>query len=186
VNGNDESFPNGFTIRAEKCPNRRGVEKIASRINGELVTWEQFLEHFDPAVYGALWLTGGYKTDWIDEDTAKRLSATRTVIVQDCFASPIWNRATYQLPGATFAEREGSYVNHADRLQTFTWAIRAPAGVHVEGRLYWQLLGRAGLYKSRSVLEEVATEIAYFAAALEPVPATGVDLKVNMLAGATS
>jgi NADH-quinone oxidoreductase subunit G len=185
MDGNDESFPNGFTIRAEKCPNRRGVEKIASRANGELVTWEQFLEQFDPAIYGALWLTGGYKTDWIDEEAAERLSATRTVIVQDCFASPIWNRATYQLPGATFAEREGSYVNHADRLQSFTWAIRAPAGVQVEGRLYWQLLGRAGLYKARSVLEEVATEIAYFAAALEPVPATGVDLKVNMLAGAT-
>jgi NADH-quinone oxidoreductase subunit G len=185
MDGNDESFPNGFTIRAEKCPNRRGVEKIASRANGELVTWEQFLEQFDPAIYGALWLTGGYKTDWIDEETAEQLSATQTVIVQDCFASPIWDRATYQLPGATFAEREGSYVNHADRLQSFTWAIRAPAGVQVEGRLYWQLLGRAGLFRARSVLEEVATEIAYFAAALEPVPATGVDLKVNMLAGAT-
>ena len=26
VVGEDESFPGGFTIRAEKCPNRRGVE----------------------------------------------------------------------------------------------------------------------------------------------------------------
>lgn len=183
--GKDEIFPTGFTIRAEKCPNRRGVEKVAAHVNGGLVTWEDLLEQFDSAEFGAIWLSGGYKTDWIDEETAQRLAETRTVVVQDCFESPVWKRATYQLPGATFAEREGSYVNHADRLQSFTWAVRAPAGVMVEGRLYWRLLGQAGLYKARDVLDEVAREIGFFAAAMEAVPATGVDLKLNMLAGVT-
>ncbi len=28
VVGKDETFTNGFTIRAEKCPNRRGVEEV--------------------------------------------------------------------------------------------------------------------------------------------------------------
>ncbi len=57
------------------------------------------------------------------------------LIVQDLFDSPLWRRATYQLPGASFAERAGSYVNFNDRLQSFDWAIRPPAGVWVEGPL---------------------------------------------------
>ncbi len=83
------------------------------------------------------------------------------------FSSPLWERATYQLPGAAFAEREGSYVNHADRLQSVEWAIRPMAGVRVEAGVYWQLLGQSGLYKARRVLDEIAAEIGYFAAAGE-------------------
>ena len=97
------------------------------------------------------------------------------------FDSPLWQRATYQLPGASFAERDGSYVNCNDRLQSFAWAIRPPAGVWVEGHLYWRLLGRKGMYNPRSVLSEVAAEIIYFAAAGGEVPPVGVDLKVNLL-----
>jgi NADH dehydrogenase/NADH:ubiquinone oxidoreductase subunit G len=106
----------------------------------------------------------------------------KTVIMQDCFGSPLWERADYQIPGATFAEREGSYVNFNDRLQSFQWAIRPPAGVLTEGQLYWQLLKKPGLYKAASVLGDVTREIAYFSAATEGVPGVGVDLKVNKIA----
>ena len=77
-------------------------------------------------------------------------AALELLIVQDMFASPLWRAATYQLPGAAFAERAGSYVNFADRLQSFTWAIRPPAGVRVEGQLYWELLGHARLVQCRA------------------------------------
>ena len=48
------------------------------------------------------------------------------------------------LPGAAYAERDGSYVNRADRLQSVAWAIRPPVGVRTEGSLLWELLGPAG------------------------------------------
>ena len=89
------------------------------------------------------------------------------------------------MPGASFAERDGSYVNIADRLQSFRWSVRPPAGVMPEGALYWRLAGREGLYNARSVLNEVAREIGYFAAATDDIPDVGVDLKVNQLAGAS-
>jgi predicted molibdopterin-dependent oxidoreductase YjgC len=104
------------------------------------------------------------------------------LIVQDLFDSPLWQRATYQLPGGGYAERSGSYVNFQDRLQFFKWAVRPPAGAKVEGHLYWQMLGMRGLYNAREVLNEVAGEIPYFAVAMDPVPATGVDLRINLLA----
>jgi NADH-quinone oxidoreductase subunit G len=182
MEGKDEKFPNGFTIRAEKCPNRKGVEAIVARLGGGLLNWGDLLGQVEAEPPDAVWLAGGYHSAWNDDAVAEKFAHVRTLIVQDCFPSPLWNAATYQVPGATFAEREGSYVNAQDRLQSFRWAIRPPAGVRTEGQLYWQLLKRPGLYRASEVLAEVAREIAYFSAAVRGVPEVGVDLKVNQLA----
>jgi NADH-quinone oxidoreductase subunit G len=187
VEGSDESFPNGFTIRAEKCPNRKGVEAIFSRFGGGAVNWNAFLENRDE--FGAVWFAGdtqpqlGYQSpEFIDSLVKYRLQQVKTLVVQECFPSDLWHSATYQVPGATFAEREGSYVSANHRLQSFRWAIRPPAGVRTEGQLYWQLLKRPGLYNARDVLAEVAREIGYFSAAAGGVPEHGIDLRVNQLA----
>jgi NADH-quinone oxidoreductase subunit G len=180
--GEDERFPNGFTIRAEKCPNRRGMEAIAAA-GGGFTKWDEFLAGpLASGGLGAVWVSGGYVTDWIDEGTAAKFAGLRELVVQDVFASPLWDRATFQLPGAAFAERGGSYVNCDDRLQSFSWAIRPPAGVMAEGRLYWRLLGERGMYDAPRVLGEAARQVSYFAAAVQPPPDAGVDLKVNQLA----
>ncbi len=76
-------------------------------------------------------------------------------------------------------------MNFAHRLQSFTWAIRPPAGVWVEGHLYWTMLGMRGLYDARKVLDEVAAEIIAFNAAAGTVSPVGVDLRVNQLATST-
>lgn len=180
--GADERFPNGFTIRAEKCPNRKGVEAIVSRLGGGPLPWSDFLRQLESESFGAVWLTGGYHTDWNTAADAEKFAGVKTLIVQDCFPSPLWNRADYQIPSATFAEREGSYVNAKDRLQSFRWAIRPPTGVRTEGQLYWQLLKRPGLYRASIVLDEISREIPYFSAAMQGVPDVGLDLKINQLA----
>jgi NADH-quinone oxidoreductase subunit G len=180
--GSDETFPSGFTIRAEKCPNRKGIEAIVSRLGGGLLNWGDFLGRVENESFGAIWVTGGYRQPWHDDAVAGKFAGTKLLIVQDCFASPLWNRADYQLPGGTFAEREGSYVNATDRLQSFKWAIRPPAGAKVEGQLYWQLLNKPGLYRASEVLADIAREIIYFSAAAQGVPDVGIDLKVNQLA----
>jgi NADH-quinone oxidoreductase subunit G len=180
--GQDETFPNGFTIRAEKCPNRKGVEAVVSRMAGGLVPLDDFLSQLESEHSAAVWVTGSYPAEWIDESMADRLAVGELLIVQDLFSSPLWQRADYQLPSVSFAERQGSYVNHADRLQSFEWAIRPPAGSISEGQLCWRLLGRDGLYNARQVMEEIGREMAYFAPAIDPVPPVGVDLKVNQLA----
>jgi NADH-quinone oxidoreductase subunit G len=179
VIGQDETFKNGFTIRAEKCPNRRGVEEVVSHFMGRVATLEDMLSSIDAKEVAAVWVSGGYKHDWIDEATAERLAAVDCLVVQDLFASPLWERALYRLPGAAFAEREGSYVNHADRLQSVAWAIRPPAGVRVEAGVFWELLSMPGLVKARRVLDEMAVEIPYFAPTANPVSTLGMDLKAG-------
>ena len=174
--GEDERFKSGFTIRAEKCPNRRGVEAIVRYFMGKESSFDEWLKKLEPAGVNAVWITGGYKHDWIDEPAATRLSGFEIVVVQDMFPSPLWENATHQLPGVAFAEREGSYVNRDGWLQTFSWAIRPPEGSRVEGSVYWQLLEMPGLYKARTVMDEVAATIPYFATAAEPTPELGVAL----------
>jgi NADH-quinone oxidoreductase subunit G len=177
VVGEDETFNSGFTIRAEKCPNRRGVEEVVRHLMGRTATFDELLAGAAAGEIKAAWCSGGYKNDWIDSEAAGRLAAVDCLVVQDLFASPLLERATYRLPGAAFAERAGSYVNHADRLQSFDWAVRPPAGVRVEAGVYWELLGRPGLVKAPAVLREVAGEIPFFAAAAEPAGPLGIDLK---------
>jgi NADH-quinone oxidoreductase subunit G len=182
VEGKDERFPNGFTIRAEKCPNRKGVEAVVAKLSGSLLDWGDFLGRVESESFGAVWIVGGYPAAWNDAAVAEKFAAVKTLIVQDCFASPLWERADFQLPGATFAERDGSYANVNDRLQSFRWAIRPPAGVFTEGQLYWQLLKKPGLYRAKEVLGDIARDIPYFRAALHGVPDVGIDLKVNLIA----
>jgi NADH-quinone oxidoreductase subunit G len=158
------------------------VEAIVGKLGGGLLSWGDFLGQVETESFGAVWITGGYKHDWHDEAVADKFAGVKLLLVQDCFASPLWNRADYQLPGGTFAEREGSYVNANDRLQSFKWAIRPPAGAKVEGQLYWQLLNKPGLYRASEVLADIAREILYFSATTKGVPEVGIDLKINQLA----
>ena len=59
--GQDEQFAKGFTIRAEKCPNRRGVEIVLDHF-GDWLDWEQLLQTNQDDPHGALWILGGYPT----------------------------------------------------------------------------------------------------------------------------
>ena len=182
VQGENETYASGFTIQAEKCPNRRGVEEVIAGITGKVTTWESFLETLSDSSPEAVWIAGGYQPDWHDEAVSHLFDAIPLRIVQDTFTSPLSRAATYSLPATAFAEQAGSFVNHADHIQSFEQAISPPAGVIPAGQLYWRLLNRTGLYQSQLVLAEIAREISYFNAATEPPGELGMNLKLNHLA----
>jgi NADH-quinone oxidoreductase subunit G len=184
--GEDERFPNGFTISAEKCPNRRGVEEVIAHFMQRVPTLDDLLPLLDAGRFGGVWVSGGYRQPWIDEAAAQRIVRAPVSIVQDLFPSPLSERASYVLPAGAYPEREGSYVNRREHLQTSRRAIRPPAGVRPEGSLLWELSARKGLYSAAEVLHEMAVEILYFRAATGRIPPTGLHLKVNLLAEATT
>lgn len=177
--GTDERFPSGFTIHAEKCPNRLGVEAILWHFMGSALSFEDYLTAVENGEIQAAWISGGYLTNWNDDATVERLANLELLVTQDLFASPLSAAANYHLPGAAFVERSGSYVNVGHRLQSFKWAIRPPVGTWTEGQLLWRLLGRAGLYDPRQALAELAEEISYFALAIGEIPDVGVDLRLH-------
>lgn len=176
VTGTDETFPKGFTIRAERCPNRRGVEEILKHFSKDFLTWDQFLAQADAGAWKAAYITGLNPEPWNDEAEAARIDSIALKIVQDFLPSPIARKATYVLPGVTFAEKGGSYVNHAGLLQMTDWAIRPFEAAHIDGQIFFDLLGRRGLYQAGSILPELAAEVAFFARAANGVPDGGLNL----------
>ena len=188
----DETFPGGFTIRGEKCPNRLGVEGVIALFDPAVHTWDDLVAHVRAGNADAAWVTAGYAVtagspgndgaSWIDADTAAVFAELKCLVVQDLFDSPLAKLATWRLPAAGFAERTGTWVNVGHRAQSFAQAIKPPAGVWPEGRLFWNMLGRRGLYDAVAVRRQIAESSAAFAALAGEIPATGVDLRLQQLA----
>ncbi len=106
-----------FTIRAEKCPNRLGVEMILKHFQGAVV-------HLEKAVEGssnitAWYFVGGYPQGWVNESIDRAVGSPSLLIVQDIFPSPLSMRADVVLASAAFTEREGCFVNHSGLAQAF-------------------------------------------------------------------
>jgi NADH-quinone oxidoreductase subunit G len=182
VAGTDETFPGGFTIRAEKCPNRKGVEEVLAAFGSGGRTWHDLRAHVAAGHADAAWITAGYPSAWIDDAQADAFAGLTCLVVQDLFDSRLTAHATWRLPAAGFAERAGTWVNVAHHAQSFRQAIRPPAGVWPEGRLFWNMLGRRGLYDAAAIRREAAGQSAALAALGDDIPPTGVDLRVRALA----
>lgn len=174
--GSDDHYPkrpNGqavegnaikFTIRAEKCPNRRGVEAVIGHYDGQVRSFESALAQIDQGHFEAAFIVGGYPQNWLDKASVDRLSKLKLLIVQDILQSPLSDLADFVLPGATFAEREGTVINYSGLAQVHRVAIRTPADAWADGRIFLSLASRTGLFNSQAVRAEMATRIAKFAA----------------------
>ncbi|MBU6276356.1 MAG: (2Fe-2S)-binding protein [Planctomycetes bacterium] len=189
--GTDETYPGGFTIRAEKCPNRRGVEAVLAHFGPGISRWDDLLDHVRSGRAKAVWITAAYPAPWIDAAAAAPFAGVSCLVVQDLFASPLseldgGGAVRWRLPAVGFAERAGTWVNAGHRAQCFEQAIRPPAGVWPEGRLLWNMLGRRGLYDPAVIRAEIAAAVPALAVLGDDLPATGLDLRILQLAATES
>jgi len=106
-----------------------------------------------------MYLVGGDPEGWVTESQAAALEKVETVIVQDILPSPASQRATFVLPGGSFAERDGSFVNHAGLAQEIRRAIRGPGEARPDVRILWELSGRQGLVNLPVLRREMAETI---------------------------
>src|SRR5262245_51608213 len=156
VVGEDEKFKSGFTIRAERCPNRRGVEEILKHFQKDVLDWDTVVRKIVGGELDGIYLTADYPDAWIDETEAAKFEQLKLLIVHDILPSPLARRAHFVVPGVTFAEKDGSCVNHAGLIQSGEWGIRPVEGAHTDGQTFSDLLGRKGLYQASAVLAELA------------------------------
>ena len=57
--GENEHFPGGFTIAAEKCPNRLGVEAILAHFTGTVTSFDEFSSQVAAGAIQGVWVSGG-------------------------------------------------------------------------------------------------------------------------------
>src|SRR5262249_39031106 len=106
------------------------------------------------------YFVGGDPRGGLDESRAAALAKVKTLIVQDILPSPVSARAHIVLAGGSFAERDGTFVNHAGLLQAIKRSIRSPEDARPDGRILWDLASRKGLFNANLVRKEIAAEIA--------------------------
>jgi NADH-quinone oxidoreductase subunit G len=174
----DTSFivPRPFTIHAEKCPNRKGVEAILEHLQGELVTFDQLSQRVAAGEFEGLYVASDAIEPWIDDEASRAIrSKVGFLVVQDTNVTPLAHLADVVLAGATFAEKAGSYVNADGRLQYAEAALPPRDGSMPDLDLFAILLDRAGgPVRSSEILAEVAAEVPAFAVATGGrVPSTG-------------
>jgi NADH-quinone oxidoreductase subunit G len=159
VHGNPVE-PATFVIHAEKCPNRRGVEEVLRHFQGEVIPSEHILAGIGSGEIDSLYLVGGDPAGWgFSEDQSAALSRLRLLIVQDILPSPASAAAHYVLAGGAFAEKDGTFINHAGLAQAIYRAIRDPDDARPDGRILWDLAGRRGLFHAANLRREIARTI---------------------------
>ena len=173
------TLPTKFTIRAEKCPNRRGVEAVLKHFEGSVISFSTALDQIGRGEIGALYVLGGDPEGWISEADIGKLDRLKLLIVQDLLASAASAKANVVLPGAAWAEKDGTFVNHNGLAQAIHRGLRGPEGSRPDGRILMELLGRSGLFHAASLRQEIANEIPELSAlGVGDLGDQGVSLKV--------
>jgi NADH-quinone oxidoreductase subunit G len=151
-----------FTIRAEKCPNRYGVEQVLRHFQGEVIPFSSVIERLRQGKTNSAFLVGGYPDTWIDAEYLPLFQSLHWLIVQDFLQSPLSDLASILLPAATFAEREGTVVNHAGLAQLIRPVVRPPGDARADGRILSELAQRTGLFNAAAIRREMAHDVPAF------------------------
>lgn len=144
ISGQDKTFPGGYTITAEKCPNARGVRRALGQITESVLDYQPFLTAIEDERAAAVVLTGNYPSHWVTPELAKAVNSKYLVLI-DTLPNTLTERADVLLPGATFIEKSGTFENHKGRLQSFDRAFLPIEFAKAEGQIALDLLARLGL-----------------------------------------
>lgn len=139
--GEDQTFPGGFTVRAEKAPNARGVRRVLAAFGGEVLEFDAATKRAGD--FGGIVVTGNYPSDWVTEEAAAAFPEDAFIVVIDTLPNALMAKADVILPGATWMEKSGTFENVDHRLQAFDRAIEPLDYCQSEAQIALDLLARS-------------------------------------------
>lgn len=159
VVGSDKTFPGGFTVVAEKAPNARGVRRVLEALAGgrRVEDAEGFTRAVSRPEFGAAVVTGNYPSEWVTPELARALERVFLVAI-DTLPNALVAQADVVLPGATFAEKAGTFENVRNRLQVFRQAIAPKEFAKAEAQIALELLSRLEARTPRAY-DDAATRV---------------------------
>ncbi|MEM8737857.1 MAG: molybdopterin-dependent oxidoreductase [Planctomycetota bacterium] len=141
--GEDKTFPGGYTVYAEKAPNARGVRHALEQISDTVLSFDEFIG--DLATNRALVLTGNYPSTWSPPALLDAVrDKDRLTVLLDTLPSELTETAEVVLPGVTWAEKSGSFENVNHRQQHFEQALQPIEFAKPEGQIALDLMAVAG------------------------------------------
>ena len=187
VDGEDKEFPGGFTVRAEKAPNARGVRRVLNKVVANVHDFDSFTKEIGSA--NALFITGNYPSEWVTAGLTDNIADDAFVVLIDTLQSDFAARANIVLPAATWAEKAGTFENDKNRLQAFEQAIEPVDFCKSESQIAIDLMaiyaGESTIrFNAANVRQQMADQhgLIVFANDVEvPQTATHVDSDMQMV-----
>ncbi len=161
----DMVYRSGFTVRGDKCPNRKGAELLL----GDQTDFYQAIEN---GRITRLFLINGDPLLHLTPAQKRILAKLQELWVLDIQSKGWDDVATHFWPIACFTETQGAYVNAVGQVQRFQRALQPPQGVRPGWEVLLDLLARlapgASMLSATDVLDALAMEepawrsISYF------------------------
>jgi NADH-quinone oxidoreductase subunit G len=148
-----------FLIKSEKAANARGVREL-KLVNGDDDGLQALLEALEAGTVKGLYLCGDDLFDLVPAERLGRIfGQLELLIVQALRPSPHFARAAVVFPTTTFAEKEGTFTNHAGRVQRIRKALDTPAGWIGDGEIFTHLLNAVATRAESFTLDGVWYEM---------------------------
>ncbi len=157
VHGEDQTFPGGYTIYAEKAPNARGARKALQLLcdDCDVPDYQQMLAKIREA--DAVVLTGNYPSEWVTDELLDAVAGKFTVLI-DTLPNKLTDAADVVLPAATWVEKAGTFINAKGMIQAFEQAIGVLEFARPEGQIAIDLAAAAGLAEPRRFNADLTRE----------------------------
>lgn len=162
----DTTFKSGFTIRADKSPNTRGAQEVLKALGAPVVPASEIWDGIGSGQIKAVIVAGGGPESPFSEGERQSLAGVEFLLVQDVLRSETTDAADVVLPGATFIEKDGTFTNHAGRVQRLNAGLAPPGDARPDWQILRDLANAAGceftFETSDAVMAQVAQSVSAF------------------------
>ena len=162
--GQAQKFPSGFTIEADKTPNRAyaaklfGEETIASGI-------QNVVQELQAGTIEGLLVMNGIPDLILPADLVDAAKKAPFLAVSDLLQGPLSEAAHVVIPGTAWAEKDGTFMNVDGRLQRIRKAVEPPVTARPEAEWLQEALvmlgARAAVTSVEGVLREALPGVDY-------------------------
>jgi NADH-quinone oxidoreductase subunit G len=166
VGGRPQGEADHYLMTADKNPNRKGLEFIATGLGLELKPFEELAPALHSGKVKALYAIGT-EVPGDAEAFAQAVAAAEVFVAQALNESPVTAQATVLLPAAAHIEDEGSFVQMDGIIQRFRKAYPSKGDAVPHWRWAAEIskaMGNPVAWTSaREVFRELASQVAEFA-----------------------
>jgi NADH-quinone oxidoreductase subunit G len=166
-------------VKAEKAANAQGVRTLGL-VNGADDGMSNLVEAIEKRQVRGLYICGDDFLEVLGERARPLLAGLEVLVVQTLRPRTEFSGATVIFPTTTFAEKDGTFTNHAGRIQRIHAAITPPPDWITDGEIFTRLMnlltGSHSSFDLSQVWQSMTNEHALGAASLEEIDSLGKQL----------
>jgi NADH-quinone oxidoreductase subunit G len=131
--GQQQKFPGGFVIEADRTPNRAYAAKLfgEDQVAGG---YKAVLEDLEAGLVEGLLVMNGIPDAPLQTDLVESARKARFLAMSDTLQNPLTEFAHVVIPGTTWAEKDGTFMNVDGRVQRIRKAVEPPVTARSEAQ----------------------------------------------------